>query len=169
MKEYGLLHTPIGTLGILCENGALKELTLFHDGEEERHFVALVEVYGHSTSPLMELVKKEILEYFNGERTSFTIPLAPVGTDFQQRVWQVLLQIPYGKTCSYKDVACAIGNEKASRAVGMANGKNPIIIIIPCHRVVQSDGFLGGYSGGLPIKIALLEREGVMIKDDTIQ
>ena len=98
-------------------------------------------------------------EYFMGQRTSFDIPLKPEGTPFQLRVWEALTQIPYGQTCSYKDIACSIHNEKACRAVGMANNKNPLGIIVPCHRVIGANGKLVGYAGGLSIKSALLDLE----------
>ena len=98
-------------------------------------------------------------EYFEGEREIFTIPLAPKGTPFQQRVWAALREIPYGATRSYKELAIAVGNEKACRAVGMANNRNPLPIFIPCHRVVGSDGKLVGYAGGLDVKKHLLELE----------
>ncbi len=102
---------------------------------------------------------QELTEFFTGERRNFTVPLAPVGTPFQQQVWRALQNIPYGATCSYRDIACAVGRPAACRAVGMANHCNPIPIIIPCHRVVGADGRLTGYAGGLAIKSRLLQFE----------
>ena len=102
---------------------------------------------------------KQLEEYLNGERRSFDIPLTPAGTDFQKAVWSELLKIPYGKTISYIDIARKLGNDKASRAVGTANGKNPLCVIIPCHRVITANGKPGGYSGGLDKKEKLLELE----------
>lgn len=116
----------------------------------------------HSVSddPLLFMVKHQLQRYFKGEPVDFrTIPVAPPGTPFQQQVWNVLGDIPYGQTRSYGWVARQLGRPKACRAVGQANGKNPIPIIIPCHRVVQQDGALGGYSGGTWIKQFLLELE----------
>ncbi len=104
----------------------------------------------------IKLVKKQLDEYFQGRRKIFDIPLNPKGTEFQMRVWKALLKIPYGKTVTYKKLAGIIGSEKAYRAVGMANNKNPVPIIIPCHRVIGSDGSLTGYAGGLEIKRKLL-------------
>lgn len=104
-------------------------------------------------------VKKQLDEYFSGKREKFNLPLAPSGTEFQKKVWNALTKIPYGKTCSYQDIACEIGNPNACRAVGMANNKNPIAIIIPCHRVVGKNGGLTGYAGGLGIKKVLLDIE----------
>lgn len=108
------------------------------------------------------LTKKAFLqleEYFAGKRKTFDLPLKLDGTEFQKRVWQELLKIPYGKTISYKELAKAVGNEKACRAVGMANNKNKIMIVIPCHRVVGSNGDLTGYAGGLDIKKQLIDLE----------
>ena len=109
-----------------------------------------------------EVLKKavsQLEEYFLGQRKEFTLPLNPQGTPFQKQVWEALRTIPYGETRSYKEVAIAIGNPKACRAVGMANNKNPIAIITPCHRVVGANGKMVGYAGGLGIKEALLEVE----------
>lgn len=102
---------------------------------------------------------KEIDEYLAGERTAFDLPLRPEGTHFQKKVWEALLTIPYGETRSYKEIAILAGSPKGFRAVGMANNRNPIPILIPCHRVIGSDGSMTGYGGGLPIKIKLLETE----------
>ncbi|NKB46975.1 MAG: methylated-DNA--[protein]-cysteine S-methyltransferase [Legionellales bacterium] len=112
------------------------------------------------TAPVLQQAVAQLTEYFNGERTTFTLPLAPTGTPFQQTVWQTLQTIPYGITWSYQQLAQAIGNSNASRAVGSANGKNPISIIIPCHRVIRASGNLGGYAGGLDKKTRLLTLEG---------
>lgn len=101
----------------------------------------------------------QLEEYFQGKRKKFTLSLKPEGTDFQKKVWKQLQKIPFGKTCSYKEIAIRIKNKKAVRAVGSANGKNPFFIIVPCHRVIASDGSLGGYAGGLEVKIKLLKLE----------
>lgn len=119
-----------------------------------------------ATSPaeskiLMETIK-QVQEYLKGERRNFSIPLDLQGTEFQKRVWQELLRIPFGKTRSYKEIADLIKNEKAVRAVGTANGRNPISLIVPCHRVIGSNGALTGYAGGLNIKEKLLKLEGVI-------
>ena len=105
---------------------------------------------------------KQLEEYFAGERRRFDLPLDLRGTDFQQRCWQALLKIPYGETRSYADIARAIGQPSAVRAVGLANGQNPVAIVVPCHRVIGSDGSLTGYGGGLEIKRKLLELEGAL-------
>lgn len=110
-------------------------------------------------TPLLREAVKQLNEYLFGKRTVFKLPLAPQGTEFQQKVWSVLQTIPYGQRWSYKQVAEAIGNPKACRAVGMANNKNPIMIVIPCHRVVGSNGNLVGYACGLDMKEQLLQLE----------
>ncbi|MBU3160256.1 methylated-DNA--[protein]-cysteine S-methyltransferase [Clostridium frigoris] len=108
---------------------------------------------------LLKGANRQLQEYFSGKRKVFDLPLAPSGTEFQQKVWHALREIPYGKTNSYKDIAKNIGNIKAARAVGMANNKNPILIFIPCHRVIGSNGKLVGYAGGLDVKEKLLNIE----------
>lgn len=145
---------------------AVGELTLLSDGD------ALTGLYlpsskGHpgadpslrrDAAPFTQIVE-QLEAYFAGERTTFDVPLAPHGTAFQQRVWAQLRRIEYGKTQSYRDVAEAIGAPKAMRAVGLANGRNPISIVVPCHRVVGANGALTGYGGGLHNKQLLLELE----------
>ncbi|WP_136067443.1 methylated-DNA--[protein]-cysteine S-methyltransferase [Modicisalibacter radicis] len=111
--------------------------------------------------PLIERSKAQLAEYFRGERRVFSLPLAPRGTDFQQRVWQRLREVPYGETCSYATISRGIGSPNSHRAVGAANGRNPLAIIVPCHRVIGSNGQLTGYAGGLPRKQWLLRLEGV--------
>lgn len=106
-----------------------------------------------------DLVYEEVMEYLSGKRKAFDFTFELDGTDFQKKVWKELTKIPYGETRTYKEIAVAVGNPKASRAVGMANNKNPISIVIPCHRVIGSDGKLTGYAGGLDMKKALLDLE----------
>ena len=109
----------------------------------------------------------QLQDYFDGKRTTFTFPLNPSGTDFQKKVWDELLHIPFGKTCSYLDLSKKLGDVKAIRAVASANGKNPLWIVIPCHRVIGSDGSLTGYAGGLWCKKWLLEHENP-VKQETL-
>ncbi len=115
--------------------------------------------FGSKTS-FTDMVYGQLLEYFDGKRRCFDVPYKLIGTDFQKKVWSALCDIPYGETRSYKDIAIAVGNEKACRAVGMANNKNPISIIVPCHRVIGASGKLVGYAGGLTMKEFLLNMEG---------
>jgi methylated-DNA-[protein]-cysteine S-methyltransferase len=113
-------------------------------------------------SPAAQIFAKtqtQLTEYLRGQRTSFDLPLEADGTDFQKRVWQKLSEIPYGVTRAYKDIAKELGDANASRAVGSANGQNPLSIVVPCHRVISADGTLGGYAGGLDIKTVLLNLE----------
>jgi methylated-DNA-[protein]-cysteine S-methyltransferase len=112
-----------------------------------------------ATTILAQAVQ-QLEEYFAGQRKTFDIPFDVKGTEFQNRVWRALEKIPYGMTCSYSDIARKLHQEKAVRAVGTANGKNPVCIIVPCHRVIAANGSLGGYSGGLAIKEKLLKLEG---------
>ena len=144
-------NSPVGKLGIV-ENGIAITEVFFE--KENRHLgIKLAE-----TQLLRETVR-QLQEYFEGRRKKFDVPLAPKGTSFQIKVWNALQNVPYGETRSYKDIAIAAGNFKASRAVGMANNRNPIAIIIPCHRVIGSNGKLVGYGGGLHIKEYLLNLE----------
>nr|WP_302596749.1 methylated-DNA--[protein]-cysteine S-methyltransferase [uncultured Cellulosilyticum sp.] len=108
---------------------------------------------------LLDEAAKQLEEYFKGERKQFDLPLNPKGTPFQKQVWEALCKVPYGETRSYKEIAIMIGNPKACRAVGMANNKNPIMILIPCHRVIGANGKLIGYDGGLELKKYLLDLE----------
>lgn len=142
------VDSPIGPLTLADETdcGALTAIRFGDEG-------------GADGSEVLVRAQRQLEEYFRGERTRFDLPLQPKGTPFQLAVWQALTEIPYGETASYGDVARAVGRPKAFRAVGMANHCNPIPIIVPCHRVIGSDGRLTGYAGGLEIKRALLELE----------
>lgn len=143
---YGY-NTKIGKLYITADSDAITAISTQKPSGDEKETT---------------LTKKAFLqleEYFAGKRKTFDLPLKLDGTEFQKRVWQELLKIPYGKTISYKELAKAVGNEKACRAVGMANNKNKIMIVIPCHRVVGSNGDLTGYAGGLDIKKQLIDLE----------
>jgi methylated-DNA-[protein]-cysteine S-methyltransferase len=129
--------------------------------EWEKHNIPLIKSFS-GPEPQKQILKQtalQIEQYFAGERKNFDLPVDIMGTDFQIEVWQALAQIPYGHTVSYADIASKIQKPKAVRAVGSANGKNPLAIIVPCHRVISSDGTLGGYAGGLKIKTALLQFE----------
>jgi methylated-DNA-[protein]-cysteine S-methyltransferase len=116
-------------------------------------------VAGSAEEKILRAAMAQLTDYFAGQLKIFNVPLDLVGTEFQKKVWQQLLKIPYGKTISYAELAKRVGNASASRAVGSANGKNPVSVIVPCHRVIASDGGLGGYSGGLPVKSYLLNLE----------
>ncbi len=151
MKYAWQYETPIGRITLAEENGKLTNLNF---PKEEMPADALQE-----ETQLLVLAAKQLAEYFSGSRKVFDVPLAPKGTGFQQSVWEALTKIPYGETVSYGKLANSIGRPGAARAVGLANNRNPIPLIIPCHRVIGADGKLVGYGGGLPIKEQLLEME----------
>lgn len=147
----------IGFMFILEEEGLLKEARFIT--KEEMLQIQMDNPKRMLENKVLKETVKQLDEYFKGNRKIFDLPLSPNGTAFMQSVYKALLKIPYGKTVSYKDVAMAIGNDKACRAVGNANNKNPIAIIIPCHRVIGHNGKLVGYAGGLDTKKALLSLE----------
>lgn len=144
-----LITTPIGTVIAECNGKAIISLD-FTDDTSTQEF---------SNQPLLIQLEEELAEYFAQKRQIFTLPLAPQGTPFQQKVWETLRTIPFGETLSYAKEAEIFGNPKAIRAVANANGKNPISILIPCHRVIATGGGLGGYSGGMWRKEFLLALE----------
>ena len=152
---YDSFETLIGPLTVACDLQGLRHV-LF---ERNRHDVHGRSAWLHSPGRLAE-ARRQLLEYFAGERRVFALPLRPVGTAFQLKAWQALAEIPYGETRSYAEQAQRIGAPDAVRAVGAANGKNPLPILLPCHRVIGADGGLTGFGGGLPIKAALLRLEG---------
>jgi O-6-methylguanine DNA methyltransferase len=156
--ELLLASTDRGLCGI--EFGAGEERIAQLRAWAERHIGAVELQLGH---PILEAARLQLLQYFAGERTGFELPLDLYGTAFQLKVWQALTRIPYGETRSYKDIACDIGSPQAVRAVGGANNRNPLSIIVPCHRVIGSNGALVGYGGGLPIKTQLLQLEGIKV------
>lgn len=145
-------ESKVGPLYLVASEKGLKGVFV------KRQAVGMIKTL--KESKILQNAVNELSEYFNGDRKKFDIPLDIEGTEFQKRVWNQLRKIPFGKTFSYKELATQIKNEKACRAVGTANGKNPLCIIIPCHRIIAADGTLGGYSGGIALKIKLLELEG---------
>lgn len=155
------LATPVGPLTVCCNETAVTAIR-FGDGagcgDDAPPSLAAASADDAQPKVLAQAVR-ELQAYFAGELRCFTVPVAPAGTPFQQRVWDALQQIPYGETRSYRAIAEAIGAPRACRAVGLANHCNPIPILIPCHRVVGSDGSLTGYAGGLAVKTELLRLE----------
>ncbi len=150
------IDSLVGPLTVVFDESAV---TAIRFGDRVPDNAVLVEPTDSAGLEVLRQAVRELGEFFAGERRNFTVPLAPVGTPFQQQVWQALQTIPYGATCSYRDIACAVGRPAACRAVGMANHCNPIPILIPCHRIVGADGRLTGYAGGLAIKSRLLQFE----------
>lgn len=156
---YTSYHSPFGEITLTANNDGLTGLAFF----QGKSPMTIAEDWQEKASLFGE-VKKQLDEYFSGERTIFDLPLAPEGTPFQQKVWQALRQIKTGETKTYAWLAKKINNDKAVRAVGTANGANPIALIIPCHRVIGSNGKLTGYAGGLGLKAKLLMHEGAQFK-----
>ena len=152
--SYTHIETPVGPLLLVADDAGLRQI-LFASG---RHPARPHPAWKEDRGPFQETIR-QLRAYFAGELEEFDLPLAPVGTSFQLQVWKRLCDIKYGQTISYGELARRIGNPKASRAVGLANGSNPIAIVIPCHRVIGSNGKLTGYGGGLPIKEKLLALE----------
>ncbi len=146
MFQYSY-NTVIGKIYIAEENNEITNISFKKVAADEKE------------TPLIKKAFKELEEYFEKKRKTFDLPIAPKGTIFQRKVWDELLKIPYGETVTYKYIARKIGNEKACRAVGMSNNKNPIAIIIPCHRVIGINGNLTGYAGGINLKKKLIELE----------
>ena len=154
---YASERFPIGEISVACSENGLREVSV---RKPSRSFAG----GSHASPSSLEAVfarraLTEIAEFLSGRRREFTVPLDLKGTRFQLQVWRVLLRIPYGETRSYGEIARAVGRPKAARAVGMANHSNPVAIVVPCHRVVASDGSLGGYAGGLEMKSRLLALE----------
>ena len=154
MTHYYTYDTILGSVTFVEENGALVVVTTHPYQPKE-------EIY--QETPVIKEAFGQLSEYFSGKRKTFNLPLLLKGTDFQKQVWQALLKIPFGETRSYKQIAETIGNPKAVRAVGMANNKNPFLIIVPCHRVIGANGKLVGYAVGLDKKEYLLRLEGSLL------
>lgn len=148
--EFWMFDTPLGTMAVGEEDSAVVRVYLPNTQTPR--------LMPHKT-PLLERAETQILEYLSGQRQEFDLPLAFVGTDFQKKVWQALCEIPYGQTESYGSLAARIGCPGGARAVGMANHRNPLPVLVPCHRVVGAKGQLTGYAGGLELKQALLALE----------
>lgn len=157
--RYYLIDSPIGALTAAADDTGLRWL-LFPQNRHE----PLRAGWQRDASPFAEL-RAQLAAYFAGELRDFDLPLAPQGTPFQQSVWTALRAIPYGETRSYRDLAHSIGNSKAVRAVGLANGRNPLPIIVPCHRVIGADGSMTGFGGGIDTKRFLLDLEARSARD----
>lgn len=150
--EQAVIYTPMGPLTLFAQENCLAALVFGDYG-------------GYDHLPLFEEARRQLEEYFAGSRQNFDLPLNPGGTDFQRRVWRTLLDIPYGTAISYRELARRADCPRGYQAVGQANGRNPLPILIPCHRVIGADGTLGGYSGGLDRKRFLLDLEGVPYRE----
>lgn len=153
MKNLLFHKTPVGVIGIAESNGCITDIFF---GDKIKSGMS------ECTTPLLRQAASELDEYFVSQRRRFTLPLSAEGTEFQRNVWHALEAVPYGQTCSYGEIAAAIGKPKASRAIGQANNRNPIAIVIPCHRVIGANGKLTGYGGGIDVKERLLAIEGIL-------
>jgi O-6-methylguanine DNA methyltransferase len=166
MIFYQYIDSPFGEITLVSDEQHLLGLLFGHSLETlytnriAKLSKTLVEDWKCGSATVIEDTKKQLLEYCEGKRQHFQLPLKLLGSEFQVSVWQALLAIPFGKTQSYKQIAARIGKPSAVRAVANANGANAIAIIIPCHRVISSDGSIGGYSGGIDKKEAMLKIEG---------
>ena len=146
--EIAYIKTPLGTAKISGNDNGIASISILEEGTITKNIPTV-----------LKEAAKQLHDYFNKKRTYFDFELQPQGTEFQQKVWQALLEIPFGKTCSYMELSKKLGDVKAIRAVASANGKNPLWIVVPCHRVIGTDGSLTGYAGGLWRKKWLLEHE----------
>lgn len=155
MDTYQDIDSPVGRLRLIASVEALVGIGF----ERGRDMARGTSGLARGSNSIIEHTRAQLDEYFAGTRRAFDLPLDPRGTEFQKRVWSRLTKIAYGETTTYGSLASELGNPKGSRAVGLANGSNPIPIVIPCHRVIGADGSLTGFGGGLPIKAMLLELE----------
>jgi methylated-DNA-[protein]-cysteine S-methyltransferase len=158
---YDYLPTPIGNLLLAADAKGLREVW-FETGKHKKE----PDLQWQRNAGKVAFAAKQLSEYFAGERQDFDLPLHPIGTPFQVNVWHALAKIPYGATISYGELARRIGQPEAVRAVGAANGRNPIPIVLPCHRVIGADGSLTGFGGGLPTKRFLLAMEDQIARGD---
>ena len=159
MIKYARFVTPLGTLFATAAGGALTGL--YFEGGRHAPGISTAWIEDHAAAPLAECAR-QVKEFLRGERQRFDLPLAPEGSEFQRRVWIEIARIPYGETLTYAELARRTGSPGAARAAGAATGRNPLSIIVPCHRVVGTDGSLTGYAGGIERKTRLLEIEGVL-------
>ena len=155
------VDTPIGMLTLAADADGLRHIE-FPDNRHPVNREGWIPGASGAAADVLRTTRKQLLEYFDGTRRAFDLPLQPQGNAFQMDVWRMLATIPWGATWSYRDLARAIGKPEAVRAVGAANGRNPLPIVLPCHRVIGADGSLTGFGGGLPIKAALLRLEGAL-------
>lgn len=164
MLNFKTMSSPIGTITLIASETAL--VALYVKDEDKPLLKDATRLESHK---ILLLTEKQLNEYFTGKRLNFDIPLSPKGTEFQTKVWNALSQIPYGEVWSYGKQATYLKSPNAQRAVGGANGKNPIPVIIPCHRVIGSTGKLTGFAGGMEMKIYLLKHEGHQVDPDGLK
>jgi methylated-DNA-[protein]-cysteine S-methyltransferase len=158
MIRYARIATPAGNLFATAENGAITGIYF----EGQKYFPPMDDWKEDAGAEPLRECARQLREYFEGTRTGFDLPLAPEGTEFQHRVWREIARIPFGETITYAELARRAGAPGSARAAGAATGRNPITLVVPCHRVVGTDGSLTGYAGGLERKTRLLEIEGAL-------
>jgi methylated-DNA-[protein]-cysteine S-methyltransferase len=163
-----VIPSPVGPMQAFASDRGVRAI-VFSDSDPARNGVSGNITTGKSVPDthriMLDAVRVQLTEYFAGSRKTFDLPLDPLGTEFQQQAWRALSEIPFGQTRSYAEQARAIGRPSAVRAIGAANGRNPLTIVVPCHRVIGTNGMLTGFAGGLHRKRALLEHEGVLRPD----
>jgi methylated-DNA-[protein]-cysteine S-methyltransferase len=164
MIRYQYIDSPVDPLLLAADEHGL-QLIEFHT---PRHPMSRLTDWSEGDNIVLQAARAQLEEYFSGARQQFDLPLAPQGTPFQQEVWHTLATIPYGETISYAQLAQRVGKPTAMRAVGAANGRNPLPIVLPCHRVIGADGSLTGFGGGLPTKQFLLELEGALARSEDL-
>ena len=162
--HYCEVDSPVGTLTVAVTDAGLHAIE-FPENRHPQRRIGWVQ----RDHPLLGQARRQLQEYFAGQRRAFELPLAPQGTPFQRQVWLALAAIPYGRTESYAQLAARVDRPAAMRAVGAANGRNPLPIVLPCHRVIGADGSLTGFGGGLPTKRFLLQLEGAIPPLETVQ
>ncbi|HRN61524.1 MAG TPA: methylated-DNA--[protein]-cysteine S-methyltransferase [Luteimonas sp.] len=153
-----IVDSPVGPLFVAADDAGLRAIEF----RDNRHPIRRDDDWREGDNAILRRARKQLAEYFAGKRQAFDLPLSPRGTEFQRKVWTTLATIPYGSTLSYAQLASRVGRPAASRAVGAANGRNPLPIVLPCHRVIGADGSLTGFGGGLPTKQFLLKLEGAL-------
>lgn len=163
---YKYMDSPVGQLTLIASDKGLAAILWENDRPGRVHATTDIK---NDTHPVLLETERQLKEYFEGKRHDFSLELDPIGTSFQKEVWTALSTIPYGETRSYLQIANQLGNPKAVRAVGAANGRNPISIILPCHRVIATSGALTGFAGGLHAKAALLSLEGAKKVDTQME
>jgi methylated-DNA-[protein]-cysteine S-methyltransferase len=164
MTTYDTMPSPVGELLLAAEDSGLTAIRFEqnrHGRDERAGWTHVADASGSSVAVLADS-RAQLVEYFAGERSSFDLPLDPRGTPFQRRVWTALRDIPFGETISYAELARRVGDPRAVRAVGGANGRNPLPLVVPCHRVIGADGSLTGFGGGIDRKRWLLQHEGAL-------
>jgi methylated-DNA-[protein]-cysteine S-methyltransferase len=160
MIRYARFETPMGTMLATARGGALAGL--YFEGQRHMPAIGADWIEADAGAPPFAECRRQVAEYFDGQRRAFELPLEPEGSEFQRRVWMEIARIPYGETLTYAQLAARAGAPGSARAAGAATGRNPHTIVVPCHRVVGSDGSLTGYAGGVPRKMKLLELEDAL-------